>query len=231
MEENFAIYSQKEMKKFIKAITGHKYECFYKLIFAYRLSRTELLNLEWNDINFEENTIKIYPITYIPNETKNRYTWGYDKVEKFSRTYPLLPHLKDLLKEELKKQTKNSLNKENYNHNFANYVCLKENGERLNDKTLSRNVKYIARDNNLPELVLPTLRKSVQDFFIMRSKNYDYYCCWERIDIFQRKENCYPNVNLCRNQRFITALNNLIDQNQSNAVKGEFEMWGALWIN
>lgn len=59
------IFSMREVKTFLKASKGHKYEVYFKLILAYELSRPELLFLEWKDIDFENDTITICPISLV----------------------------------------------------------------------------------------------------------------------------------------------------------------------
>ena len=45
-------FDLKQTKAFLKAIKGHKYECFFKLIMTYEISRLELVNIKWEDIDF-----------------------------------------------------------------------------------------------------------------------------------------------------------------------------------
>ena len=59
---SYNTFTNEEAKQFLKVIKGHKYECFFKLIMTYQISRIELVCLEWKDIDFENNTITIYSI-------------------------------------------------------------------------------------------------------------------------------------------------------------------------
>ncbi len=213
MEEQ--TYDLKQIKRFLKGCKGHKFECFYKIIFAYKLSRLEVLNLKWEDIDFDNNKITFYPVKYIKDGTSHKYNWGLEKIEGFARTYPLLPTIKQLLLKEQEKQLKNSIQFSNYNIENADYVCLKPNGDRLNANTLSRNIKYIARDNKLPEILLSGIKNSAKEFFIEKSPNYDFYLCWTRFDIFERNEDVYQDYNLSK-KSFTNALDNLLNrQNQA----------------
>ena len=223
MTEIVEHYNLQQTKKFLKAINGHKFECFYKLIFAYRLSRFELLNLEWDDIDFEKDTITIYPVSYIPSERTKSY-WEAEKLKDLSRIYPLLPNIKQLLLHEKERQVNNLFNKSGYCDKYTNFICVKSNGQRLNANTFSRNLKYIARDNNLPEVLISGIKDSANEFFGKHITNSNYLCCWFRRDIGKRRENAYGEYNLVKNKRFVDALNNLIDRTETKQNNQDNEM-------
>ena len=67
------------------------------MIFAYRLSRLELMNMKWSDIDFVKNTITIHHISRNGVDDYHAYYTHLKRDEEFARTYPLLPHIKDLL--------------------------------------------------------------------------------------------------------------------------------------
>lgn len=218
IEETF---NDKQTKQFIKAIKGNKFECYFKLIMAYQLSRPELLNLEWKDIDFENDTITIYPISAIRN-SRFYYSWQMTKLKEFKRTLPLLPSIKTLLLEEKEKHELNELN-ENYETSNSNFICLKDNGTRLNINTLSRNFRYVSRDNNLPQLLLSSLRISLDNAIIKFAKSYEFYRAWTRFDcITKRPKNIYVDYDL-NSKRFIKALDDFICQDPKQS-KSEMEM-------
>ncbi len=216
-------FDLKQTKAFLKAIKGHKYECFFKLIMTYEISRLELVNIKWEDIDFENDTIKIYPIKRERN-TKFYYSWDSKRKTELVREFPLLPNIKKLLLELKEKQLENSFLKDDYNFNYQEYIALKDNGTRLNYNTLSRNLRYVGRDNNLPQILLSGLACSLDDFICHKSRDYDYYRAWTRIDINHKKiSDIYADVNLKRNKRFLTNLDDLLDiANQSS--KSDMEM-------
>ena len=222
-------FDLKQTKAFLKAIKGNKYECYFKLIMAYEISRMELVNIKWEDIDFENNTIKIYPIKQGRN-SKFYYGWDCERKTNLVREFPLLPSIKKLLLELKEKQLKNSILRDDYNFNNQEYVALKDNGTRLNYNTLSRNLRYVGRDNNLPQILLSGLSCSLDDFICHKSHDYEYYRAWTRFDVkFNKLQNVYANIDLKRNKRFLINLNDLLDiANQSR--KSDMEMWGAIWV-
>lgn len=204
-------FNNDELKVFLKKCKGTKYECYFKLILAYELSKLELVNLEWKDIDFENNTITICPISYKRNN-KFYYDWQIEKLYEYARTYPLLPNLKKLLLKEYDNQQKNKLERSDYNKSYQNYVALKDNGTRLNYNTLSRNLRYIAKENNLPEILLDGLKKSLDSFIIKYNDEYNFYLAWIRYDCYTKnRTNKYQNINLAKNKRFLQKLDNLLE--------------------
>lgn len=187
-------------KKFIKAIKNHKFECFYKLIMTYSLSRNELLNLQWEDIDFDDNTITIYSVSLDKNSGKYKYQMNRNKKVELGRTFPLLPCLKKLL---LKEKDKAKIE--------SKYICIRPNGLIINANTLSRNVRMIAKRNKMPETLISGIKKSCHSFFLKNAPNYEYFRCWTRFDIENRKENLYTDIDILKQKRFLNTINNFID--------------------
>ena len=216
-------FDLKQTKAFLKAIKGNKYECYFKLIMTYEISRMELVNMKWEDVDFDNDTIKVYPIKQGRN-TKFYYGWDCKRKTNLVREFPLLPNIKTLLLELQERQLQNSILKDDYNFDNQEYIALKDDGTRLNYNTLSRNLRYIGRDNNLPQILLSGLACSLDNFICQKSHDYDYYRAWTRFDLkFKRTQTVYMNINLKRNKRFLTNLNDLLDIANQNH-KSDMEM-------
>ena len=216
-------FNLKQVKTFLKSCKGNKYECFFKLIMTYQLSRIELVCLEWKDVDFENNTITIYPIS---QERTNQayYKWEMEKKINLGRTFPLLPNIKKLLLEVKEKQEINKIAYEDYDFTNDNYICLKSDGTRLNVNTLSRNLRYIARDNDLPQILLSGLSISLDNFICEKAKDYDYYRAWTRFDCkFKKSINNYKNFNFNRNKKFLNTINDLLEC-EKQSRKSDMEM-------
>ena len=216
-------FTTKEITKFLKAIKNNKYECFFKLIMAYQISRMELVNIKWEDIDFDNNTITIYPIKYDKN-TKFYYEWDIQRKKDFYRIFPLLPNIKELLLELKEKQIKESISNENYTFDNQEYIALKDDGTRLNYNTLSRNLRSICRENNLQTILLSGLSISLNNFICKKARDYDYYRAWTRIDIKRKRIlNFYQDMDLKSNKKFIKDLNEIME-NPSQIGKADIQM-------
>ena len=174
-------------------------------------------------IDFENSTITIYPISQKRN-TRAYYSWKFKKKENLGRTFPLLPNLKNLLLDLREQQELNKLTNKNYDRTNENFICLKDDGTRLNINTLSRNLRYIARDNDLPQILLSDLSNCLDSFVCQYAESYDFYRAWTRFDCkFKKNQNLYENLNLSKNKKFLKALNNLLE-NATLSRKSDFEM-------
>lgn len=223
-KKNDEMFNENQTKQFLKLIKNNKYECYFKLTMAYQLSRFELLNIEWQDINFNNNTITIYPISYERNG-KFYYSWNMKKLEEYKRTFPLLPNIKMLLIKLKNQQDNRKFKTENYNYLNENFICLKPNGTRLNINTLSRNLRYVASDNGLPEILLSGLKNSLDNVICRIANDNDYYRAWTRADYKSNKpRNVYGNY-ILKNKKFVKELNCLLEQDeQYKTRKSDMEM-------
>ena len=114
--------------------------------------------------------------------------------------------------------------RDDYSFDNQEYIALKDDGTRLNYNTLSRNLRYIGRDNKLPQILLSGLACSLDDFICQKSHDYDYYRAWTRFDLkHKRIQNIYSSVNLKRNKRFLASINDLLDIANQNH-KSDMEM-------
>jgi len=177
---------------------GNKYECYLKLFIAYQMSRNELLNLRWSDIDFESDTITIYPISHDKDESN--YRWNFGRHSELGRQYPLLSSIKaSLLKQD----------------RGCEFVCVNRLGQRLNAATLSRNARYIARRARLPELLLNELNAGFNHLIKSIAPSPDFYLCWTRVDTLnrgnKRGQSVYDDFNLFGSKRFENALNKFLE--------------------
>ncbi|MEG1751525.1 MAG: hypothetical protein RR140_00045 [Clostridia bacterium] len=215
-------FTERQVKRFLKAIQNNRYEPLLKLIMTYQISRAELISLEWEDVDFDNNTITLYPISTIRNE-KTFYAWEMTKLTEYKRTLPLLPSIKNLLIELKNKQQINSTKNPNFDFLNENFVCLKNDGTRMNINTLSRNLRYVARDNNLPQILLSGLKLSLDNVICKLARDYDFYRAWTRYDCKALSpKNIYKHF-ILHNKRFINALDDFISCNKMHS-KSDMEM-------
>ena len=121
-------------------------------------------------------------------------------------------------------QELNKITNKNYDQTNENFICLKDDGTRLNINTLSRNLRYIARDNDLPQILLSDLSNCLDSFVCQYADSYDFYRAWTRFDCkFKKNQNLYENLNLSKNKKFLKVLNNLLE-NATLSRKSDFEM-------
>lgn len=200
----------KMARDIISAVKGHKYEYLFKLAIIYGVSRYELLNLKWSDIDFNKNLISFSPVKYIKDNNYN-YQWLKESKLEYKRTYPLVENLKEILEDKFLE------NKD------SEYVCVNSSGKRITANTIGRNLKQILSRNNLPIILYGELRDILDDLILAKTINSNHFQAWKRFDILVRNQNIYEKLNLNLNKRLVRELNKFL-ANEKYIFKEEIEM-------
>lgn len=195
-------------KTFIEIIKNTRWELAYKLAITYFVSKREILNLSWDDIDFDNNTITFYAVKHIRNNKYN-YQWIYEKQMDTKRTYPLLDNIRELLVKNL---------------NGYEYVFTIDKKKRITANTLGRNLKTLMSENNIDNMNFENIREMLKEKFLQMCDNNDFYLCWTRFDIKERNKNIYKSFNLTNSKKLIKNLNNLIEHGKEITRKNEIEM-------
>ncbi len=93
------IYSQKELELLLNKLQGEptKYRAFFYLIAYSGLRRSEMLGLEWKDIDFEHNVISVRRTS---NYTAERGTYtDTTKTKRSQRVLKISPYIMSILKQ------------------------------------------------------------------------------------------------------------------------------------
>ncbi len=103
------IYSQEEMAHLLTAIHGEplKYKAFFFLIAYSGFRRSEMLGLEWKDIDFENNIISIKRTSNYTSE-RGIYT-DTTKTKRSKRVLKISPYIMGILKELKNEQDEEAL--------------------------------------------------------------------------------------------------------------------------
>ena len=128
------IYSQEEMARLLMAINGEdtKYRAFFFLIAYSGFRRSEMLGLEWKDVDFENNLISV---SRTSNYTAGRgiYT-DTTKTRRSRRVLKISAYIMDILKE-LKDEQDNEAFHLGDKWVETDRLFVKWNGEPMNNQT------------------------------------------------------------------------------------------------
>lgn len=142
------IWNLEELRKFLEIIRGDKYEWLYLLYMTYGLRRGEAIPIKWEDIDWDNGTLAIDK-QY--TRVKREYVIETPKTKNSVRKLPLLPHIIEYL------------NRADPLHSKTGLIAL-DNGRIVNPDTVSRHFQKLAKDNDLPCVVLHSLRHCVATF-------------------------------------------------------------------
>lgn len=143
------IYSQEEIAQLLTAINGEdtKYRAFFYLIAYSGFRRSEMLGLEWKDIDFENNIISIKRTS---NYTAERgiYT-DATKTKRSKRVLKISPYIMGILKELKDEQDEEALRLGD-KWVESDRLFVKWNGEPMNNQTPYGWLKEFCEKNDMP---------------------------------------------------------------------------------
>ena len=143
------IYSQEEMALLLTRISGEptKYRAFFFLIAYSGFRRSEMLGLEWKDVDFEHNVITIKRTS---NYTAGRGTYtDTTKTKRSQRVLKISPYIMGILKELKDEQDEEALRLGD-KWVETDRLFVKWNGEPMNNQTPYGWLKEICEKNELP---------------------------------------------------------------------------------
>ena len=158
-------YSVKQIDTLLSVIDDDSvFYLLVKITATYGLRRSEVLGLQWDSINFEENTLQIGHTVVKVNTTVRK-----DKTKNASsfRSFPLIPEIKKLLLE-LRTQQEQNCKEFKKEYIKSSYVFVWDNGKPYATEYVSQHFKRILEKNNLPKIRFHDLRHSCASILLSR---------------------------------------------------------------
>ena len=143
------IYSQEEMAQLLTAINDEptKYRAFFFLIAYSGFRRSEMLGLEWKDIDFENNIISIKRTSNYTSE-RGIYT-NTTKTKRSKRVLKISPYIMGILKDLKDEQDEEALRLGD-KWIESDRLFVKWNGEPMNNQIPYGWLKEFCEKNELP---------------------------------------------------------------------------------
>jgi len=151
------IYSPEEMEQLLIRLQGQpiKYKVFFYLLAYSGFRRSEMLGLEWKDIDFENNIISVRRTS---NYTAERGTYtDTTKTKRSQRALKIAPYIMDLLRELKAEQDANAIKYSNL-WVETDRLFTKWNGEPMNNNTPYDWLREFCSNNGLPFYGLHSFR-------------------------------------------------------------------------
>lgn len=143
------IYSQEEMAQLLTAINGEptKYRAFFFLIAYSGFRRSEMLGLEWKDVDFEHNIISIKRTSNYTSE-RGIYT-DTTKTKRSKRVLKISPYIMDILKDLKAEQDEEALRLGD-KWVESDRLFVKWDGSPMNNQTPYGWLKEFCEKNDMP---------------------------------------------------------------------------------
>lgn len=145
--------------RFMEAIKGNEYERFFIVALFSGLRQSELIGLQWDDVDFENGTLTVHR-----QIQKSHDSAGYHFLEETKngkeRTAAIAPSIVKVLKSQKAQQAEWRLAAGPLWNNERNLVFTNELGEHLKHRTINNHFKKIVASIGLPETRFHDLRHS-----------------------------------------------------------------------
>lgn len=165
VEEEIKVFSSEEQKKFIDYLIKSKHELrfFFILALATGMRRSELIGLEWKNIDFKSKTITVNKILVLDIDIQEDGTTNYNyaedtpKTRKSTRVIPLSNIIENYL---LQQKEWQNTNKKMLSSIYidSDYVFTDKMGKHIEKGRPLKNLYSIEKKLNLPLIPLHALR-------------------------------------------------------------------------
>lgn len=158
-----SFYNEEELEKMFEIFKGTKLEFAVMMAAYYGLRRSEIVGLQWKNIDFERKVITIaHTVTEFTLKGK-RVESANDKTKskKSYRSLPLIPKMEELLIKMQKEQNRNrKLCRSSYINKYKAYIYVNEIGERIRPNYITTNFQSKLVKNGMRKIRFHDLRHS-----------------------------------------------------------------------
>ena len=167
-------YSKSELETLLKGCVGSPIEIPVKLAAWFGLRRGECIGLRWSCVNFEEKTMFVHGVIKDKGKgTQKRRDLYYDDNPKrvaSIRTLAIPDFALDYLKD-LKAVQERRQQFPNYNKEFTDYVCVRENGDLISLERVTRDFPELCKKCGLRKIRFHELRHSNVSLLLSNGMN------------------------------------------------------------
>lgn len=158
-----SFYNEDELEKMFEIFKGTKLEFAVMMASYYGLRRSEIVGLQWKNIDFERKVITIaHTVTEFTLKGK-RVESANDKTKskKSYRSLPLIPKMEELLIRMQNEQNRNrKLCRSSYINKYKAYIYVNEIGERIRPNYITTNFQSKLVKNGMRKIRFHDLRHS-----------------------------------------------------------------------
>lgn len=190
-------YNLEELNDFFKCIENDPYKIVYYITAYYGLRRSELVGLKWTSIDLISNKIVLKHAVVETNVDHKQVIIEKDRMKNTSsyRTLPLLPFIKTMLLEWREKKNENKKYFGNtYNKKYDDYICVRDNGDRMKPSTISSHFRDVLKKNKLRKIKFMELRHSCASLLLSQGVSMSEIQAWLGHSNYHTTANTYAHL-------------------------------------
>lgn len=187
-------YSADELKTLIQKTNGTPMEPVIRLAAWFGLRRGEILGLRWSSIDFDAKILSITGTIKDKSESGTKaYYSNTAKTKSSLRSFPLNDEMVAYLRE-LKAQQDQRRSMKHYNHQWDDFVCVRNNGDLLRPGYVTQTFPKLCEECGLRKLKLHELRHSNISLLLSQGVSMKDCQVWAGHANFGTTANIYAHV-------------------------------------
>lgn len=199
-----SFYNEEELEKMFEIFKGTKLEFAVMMAAYYGLRRSEIVGLQWKNIDFERKVITIaHTVTEFTLKGK-RVESANDKTKskKSYRSLPLIPKMEELLIKMQKEQNRNrKLCRSSYINKYKAYIYVNEIGERIRPNYITTNFQSKLVKNGMRKIRFHDLRHSCATLLLSKDVSLKDIQEWLGHEDVTTTEKIYAHYNYKKKEK------------------------------
>lgn len=209
------VYTETQYKTLLTMVKGTKIETPVYLAAWFGLRRGEVLGLRWSRIDFEKKTLTVDGVISDKRlggtKTRDIYYVPRTKTESSMRTLPM-PDISVAYLKKLKAEQDERRNKwPGYNHEWDDFVCVKENGDMIRLEYVTRKFPEFCEKCGLGRLKFHELRHTNASILLAQGANMKEIQVWLGHSTYDLTANTYVHIQQKNKDDLATKLDGLMD--------------------
>lgn len=186
-----------ELEQLFEVFKGDRLELVVHIAAYYGLRKSEIIGLKWDSVNFEEKKLTVR------RKVSSTYGSGKEmifvenqlKTESSVRTFPLIPHIEQMLIERktLEEYYSKLLGKD-FDREYDGFVCRDNFGKLITPNFVTSHFKYIIQKNKLKHIRFHDLRHSCASLLLANGVSMKAIQEWLGHSTFNVTANFYSHL-------------------------------------
>lgn len=203
-------YSADELRTLIVKTTGTPMEPVIRLAAWFGLRRGEIIGLRWSSIDLDARVLSISGTIKDKGESGSKaYYSATAKTKTSLRSFPLNEEMVAYLKE-LKAQQDQRRNMKHYNHEWDDFVCVRNNGDLLRPGYVTQTFPKLCEECGLRKLKLHELRHTNISLLLSEGANMKEVQVWAGHTNYNTTANTYAHVLVNNKAKLTNSISSIL---------------------
>ncbi len=211
-------YSDQELKILLKTAQGSSIETPVYLGSWFGLRRGEVIGLRWSSVDFDQCLLTVNGVVRDKGKrggkTRNLYYVPHTKTEASRRTLPMPQTAVSYLRELKEKQDARRNCVTDYNHEWDDFVCVRENGDLIPLEYVTRTFKQLCKKAGLEPIKFHELRHTNLSVLVESGASMKVVQVWAGHSTYKQTADTYSHIQ--------TGSKKILADTMENILYGEF---------